>query len=127
MPKTTKPAVPRPPEGTRASGRRLWISVMADYELDEHETALLVEAVRTVDLLELLDARVRKDGPMVHSPQGMKAHPAAVEARQQRIALARLLAALRLPSGEDGDQQVSARPQRRVGVRGTYGIRGAVS
>ncbi|MDQ3452051.1 MAG: hypothetical protein M3493_05025 [Actinomycetota bacterium] len=45
-----------------------------------------------------------------------------MEARQQRIALARLLAALRLPAGE-----VEQRPQRRVGVRGTYGITGAVS
>jgi hypothetical protein len=64
---------------------------------------------------------------MVASPQGRKANPAAVEARQQRIALARLLAALRLPNGESGDQQSGARPQRRVGVRTPYGIRGAVS
>jgi hypothetical protein len=97
--------------------------VVKDFELDEHEMALLIEAVRTVDLLELLDAAVRKDGPLLDSPQGLKAHPAAVEARQQRIALARLLAALRLPAGEAAD----GRPQRRVGVRGTYGIRGAVS
>ena len=123
----TRPAMPSPPEGTRAPGRRLWSSIVTEFELDEHEAALLVEAVRTVDLLDLLDAAVRRDGPMVDSPQGLKAHPAAVEARQQRIALARLLAALRLPSGEAGDEQASARPQRRVGVRGTYGIRGAVS
>ena len=96
-----------------------------DYELEEHETALLVEAVRSVDLLDLLDARVRDEGPIVASPQGPKANPAAVEARQQRIALARLLAALRLPSGDEGDQQASARPQRRSGVRGVYGIRGS--
>lgn len=115
------------PTGTRGPGRRLWQSVMKDYELDDHERVLLVEAVRTVDLLDHLDAEVRRDGPMVHSPQGRKAHPAAVEARQQRIALARLLAALRLPAGEDGDQQTSARPSRRVGVRGVYAIRGAAS
>jgi hypothetical protein len=41
-----------------------------------------------------------------------------VAARQQRIALARLLAALRLPAGAEGDHHASARPQRRVGVRG---------
>ncbi|MCZ2804336.1 hypothetical protein O2W18_04410 [Modestobacter sp. VKM Ac-2983] len=97
-----------------------------EFELQEHERTLLVEAVRTVDLLERLDAEVRRDGPMVQSPQGLRAHPAAVESRQQRIALARLVAALRLPSGEEGDQQASARPQRRVGARGVYGIRGAV-
>jgi len=100
---------------------------MKDFDLEEHELALLVEAVRTVDLLDLLDAAVRRDGALLDSPQGMKAHPAAVEARQQRIALARLLAVLRLPTGEAGDQRISARAQRRAGARGTYGIRGAVS
>jgi len=105
----------------------LWSSVVDLYDLDVHELALLGEAVRTLDVLADLDAAVRRDGPLVESPQGQRAHPAVVEARQQRIALARLLASLRLPSGEVGDQQVSARPQRRVGVRGTYGIRGAVS
>lgn len=112
------------PEGVKAAGRRLWSSVTDDYELDEHELSLLREAVRTVDLLADLDAAVRKDGALVESPQGIKAHPAAVEARQQRIALARLLAALRLPAGEEDDRQASARPQRRVGARGVYGLRG---
>lgn len=113
-----------PPVGSGAAGRRLWSSVVDVYELEEHERALLVEAVRTVDLLVQLDAAVRADGALVDSPQGMKAHPAAVEARQQRIALARLVAALRLPAGEEGDTQASARPQRRSGTRGVYGLRG---
>ncbi len=116
----------RSPAGLGAAGRRLWQSVVDDFDLEEHELVLLVQAVRTVDLLEELDKRVRADGALHDSPQGLRAHPAAVEGRQQRIALARLLAALRLPSGEEGDQQAGARPQRRVGARGVYGIRGAV-
>src|SRR4051812_12197140 len=98
----------RAPAGLRAPGRRLWRSVVDDYELDEHERATLLEACRTVDALDLLYPAVRADGPLVPSPQGDRAHPALVEARQQRITLARLLAALRLPAGEDGDHQVSA-------------------
>ena len=117
----------RTPPGTRAAGRRLWDSVVGPYELEQHEVTLLVQAVRTVDLLEELDAAVRRDGALVGSPQGIKAHPAAVEARQQRIALARVLAALRLPAGAPGDEATGRRPQRRVGVRVPYGIRGAVS
>jgi hypothetical protein len=35
--------------------------------------------------------------------------------------LARLLAALRLPAGDE-DEQAGRRPQRRVGVRGVYDI-----
>jgi len=122
----TDNAVARPPTGTCAGGRRLWASITSDYDLDEHELAVLTEAVRTVDLLEKLEAAIRSEGAIVESSQGRKANPAAVEARQQRITLARLLAALRMPAGEDGDEQANARPRRRVGVRGTYGIRGAV-
>jgi len=113
---------PAPPKGTGKAGAALWRSVLDDFELEEHERALLVEAVRTVDLLDELDAAVKAEGAVVESPQGRKANPAAVEARQQRIALARLLAALRLPAGDEGDQQGGARPQRRVGARGVYGV-----
>ena len=119
--------VPKAPPQTRAPGRALWESITTEYDLEEHERVLLIEAVRTVDALDLLDAAVRRDGPVTETPQGTRAHPALVEARQQRIALARLLAALRLPSGDVGDEKLSARPQRRSGARGVYGIRGAVS
>ncbi len=112
---------PKAPVGVRAPGRRLWVSVVDVYVLEEHELAMLREAVRTVDLLDELDRRVRDDGPIVSGPQGDRAHPAAVEARQQRIALARLLASLRLPAGDE-----AGRPQRRGAVRGTYRL-GVVS
>jgi hypothetical protein len=124
---SSDPAIPRPPAGTRAAGRRLWDSIVAKFDLDEHELALLRQMVRTVDVLDELDAAVRRDGPLIDSSAGPRAHPAVIEGRQQRIALARLTAALRLPQGEDGDRQAGARPQRRVGARGVYGIRGAVS
>lgn len=96
----------------RAPGRRLWSSVVDEWDLEKFEISLLVQAVTCVDQLDQLDALVRKDGPVVESPQGPKAHPALVESRQQKLVLARLLAALRLPVGEEGAQQSSARPQR---------------
>ena len=113
---------PRPPTGTGAAGRRLWVSVVSDYEMDEHELAVLTEATRTVDLLDELDAAIRSEGAIVDSPQGRRANPAVVEARQSRVVLARLLAALRMPVGEAGDEQANARPRRR-GPRGVYGVR----
>lgn len=116
---------PKPPRGTKAGGKRLWSSIVADYELEEHELALLREMVRTVDMLDDLAAIVAESGPVVTGAAGDKMHPALVEARQLRIALARLSAALRLPAGEEEDtQQGARRPQRRVGVRGVYGIKG---
>jgi hypothetical protein len=60
---------------------------------------------------------------MVEGPHGSKPHPAVVEARQSKIALARLTAALRLPAGDETDQAAGRRPQRRVGMRGVYGVR----
>jgi hypothetical protein len=113
-----------PPSGLRASGRKLWDSITGDYDLDEHELTLLREIVRTVDLVDELESEVRQDGAIIQSPQGIKAHPAAVELRQQRIALARLLAALRMPAGDEGDQVQGRRQQRRTGARGVYSIKG---
>jgi hypothetical protein len=51
--------------------------------------------------------------------------PLLVEQRQQSLVLARLLASLRLPSGETAEGDL-VRPQRRGAARGSYGIRGAV-
>jgi hypothetical protein len=114
----------RAPAGLAVPGRRLWASVVDRYELDEHERALLVEAVRTVDLLDRLDREVRRDGPTIDTPQGLRAHPAAVEARQQRITLARLISALRLPEDDAGHKPAAGRPQRRAGARGVYALPG---
>ncbi len=108
----------RAPVGTGLAGRRLWRAVLDAYVLEQHELLLLREAARTADLLDELEKRIKAEGAVIESPQGEKAHPAAVEARQQRITLARLLAALRLPAGEE--EEGDRRPQRRTGVRGTY-------
>ncbi len=118
---------PNPPRGTGKAGAALWRAVLTEYELEQHELLLLREAARTVDVLDDLAARVAKDGAVVGSSQGDRAHPALVEARQQRITLARLLAALRLPAGEESEQGSDRRPQRRVGVRGVYGVVGGVA
>jgi len=122
-----KREIPAPPKGTRANGRKLWADVLSKYELEQHELALLGEIVRTIDLLDQLAAVAAREGLMVEGAWGSKPHPAVTESRQQKIALARLTAALRLPSGDVDDQAVGRRPQRRVGVRGVYGVRAVVS
>ncbi len=114
---------PKPPEGLKGAGRKLWREVMAVYELEQHELLLLREACRVSDRLDELAALVERDGAVVDSPQGERAHPALVESRQQQITLARVLAALRLPAGEEGDQASGRRPQRRTGPRGVYAVR----
>jgi hypothetical protein len=104
-----------------ASGRALWRSICDDYELDQHEVALLREACRTADRLDSLAVEAAKGPVMVTNHSGDKvANPAMVEARQQSLTLARLLASLRLPSGEEGEER---RPQRRGAVRQPYRLR----
>ncbi len=71
--------------------------MLEKYELEEHEAVLLREAVRLTDLLDELHAEVERDGAVVTARGELRAHPAVVEGRQCRLALARILAVLRLP------------------------------
>lgn len=107
------------PPGLGTAGRRLFRGVADTYELAEHELTALTNAARTADTLAALDRRVAADGEVLDTPTGPRVHPAVVEARQQRLTLARLLAALRLPDDEDDE----VRPQRRGGARGPYVVR----
>jgi hypothetical protein len=113
-------SVPNPPAGARTAGKRLWRAVLGDFALDEHELVLLRQAVRVADLCDELQEAVERDGPLVEG----RVHPAVVELRQQRIVLARLIVALRVPLGEEEQGGGSGAPRlQRRGVRGVYGIR----
>lgn len=116
--------IPKPPTGLRRSGRALWRAVLRDFELDEHERATLLQACRLADVCDTLARTIEAEGIMSESSQGGRVHPAVVELRQQGIALARLMTALRIPAGEDTG---AGRTQSRPGVRGVYGIAGGAS
>jgi hypothetical protein len=113
------------PDGLKAGGRRLWESTVGGFVLEEHELGLLQEACRTADACDDLQAVVDADGVLNSSSQGVRAHPALVELRHQRICLARLVAQLGLPTGDEEAEDGASR-QRRA-ARGVYGIRGIVS
>lgn len=106
-----------PPTGLSTAARKLWTATTKDYDLAEHELALLEKACRTLDIVVDLESIVAAEGAVLTSPQGAKAHPALVEARQQRLAFARLVAALRIPD----DAEAGARKQHR-GIRGIYKV-----
>ncbi len=104
--------IPPVPTGTGPAGRHLWRAVLTDYELVEHEVTLLRQAVRTVDLCDDLQRVVDAEGVMATNRLGdAKTHPAISELRQQRLALARLVVALRVPLG-DQEQTPTAAPRR---------------
>lgn len=103
---------PRPPTDLHRSGKALWRAVTDDYELAHQEVALLTEACRTLDACDALQEQLTVDGVMSESSQGVRVHPALVELRQQRIALAGMFAAPRVPTGDDG--RLQSRPMRGV-------------
>ncbi|GAA4374113.1 terminase [Paeniglutamicibacter cryotolerans] len=111
----------RVPANLKAGGKKLWKAITDDFELGEHELSVLLEASRTVDALEALEKIVRSDGVTTVSPQGVKAHPALVEARQQRVTLAKLVASLRIPL--EDEQEADRTPQKRSGVRALSAVR----
>lgn len=80
------------------AGRDLWRSVTSAYELEPHESALLIEAARTSDLIASL-AEDAAAGSRAVLP----------ELRQQRLCLARLLSALKV----DGPKPSTGGRQRR--------------
>ena len=112
-----------PPDDLAASGRLVWEAVTAEYDCEAHELALLHELGRSLDLLDTLAAVLAAEGVMQDFPQDRRVHPAAGEARQQRIVAARLSAALRLPAGDEDAATAVRRPQRRQ-VRGVQIIGG---
>lgn len=111
---------PRAPSGLKVAGRALWRAIVGEFDLTESERRLLVEAARCADQLDDLAVVIAEQGTML--PDGRVA-PAVVEARLQRLALARLMASLRVPDSSDDDEDELPRPQRRGGARGAYGPR----
>ena len=93
------------PKGLKGRGRRLWESVVEAHELDGAQEVMLEEACRLAVRLDELDRRVAEEGAD---------SSAARHARDSAQAMARLIAALRLPD-ESGK-----RPQRRQ-MRGVQG------
>jgi len=118
--------IPKPPQGAGPSGRRIWRAILGEFDLDEHERALVCALVRQVDRLDALEALIDAEGLTVTGHGTTKMHPAVVEARQSAIAVARISAALRLPSGEQEDGQAAVSGQRRA-VRGVYQIHGGAA
>ena len=93
--------VPAAPRRLLAAGRRLWDAAVAEFDWRQHELAVMEEACRTRERVAQLDAQVVLDGLMLSSSQGSRVHPAVAEARQQRLALAKLLASLGIPGDDD--------------------------
>lgn len=109
-----------PPGLLGSAGRRLWASVVDRYDLAEHERQILYQAAQTSDTITALVTLL--DGALVDA-EGRIRHE-HIELRQQRALLVRLVASLRIPYNDDGQQSktspVPRRPQRRGAARGIH-------
>jgi hypothetical protein len=113
----------RPPVDAGPAGRKLWRSVCAEYSLSGADLEILKQAVLIADELDGLESLVRASGPLIRDRNGEpKANPAAVSHRLLAITYARLLAAIQV-IGDVAETHDPARPQRRMGVRGTYTLK----
>jgi hypothetical protein len=105
--------------GLGKAGQRLWDDVTGAWDLALHEEALLEQACRATDRLDAMAAELAISTLTVTNFRGDQVpHPLLCESRQQSALLARLFAALGLPSGEE---ETARKPSSR-GHRGFYGV-----
>lgn len=91
------------PAGLAEAGAELWQRVVGEYELAPDELALLLQACRTVDELETMQAALA-EGPLLVKGSTGQPRPSGLlaEVRAHRLALVKLLEQLALP--EDGEE-----------------------
>lgn len=97
---------PKAPAELGACGRKLWKLVVDDLppniEYENRELALLREAGALADDLALLEAAVAEHGVVATGSTGqVKVSPFVTEARQTRLAMARILAGLKIVEPKD--------------------------
>ena len=125
MSKSKAPDRPRAPKGLAARGRRFWAVTTEAYTLTDAELELLLEVCRTLDTLDRLADVVVEHGATLEGSKGQRVvNGAMTEARGQRLALHRLLAALGLPD-EDGAAVPSPRTMQaeRAGAARWAGVK----
>jgi hypothetical protein len=54
--------IPKAPQGAGPSGRRIWRAILGEFDLDEHERALVTALVRQFDRLDALEALIEAEG-----------------------------------------------------------------
>lgn len=111
------------PSGLKPAGRAVWRQIVDDlpegWELDGRERRLLTLACRQADDLAALERSIAKHGAMTVGASGQaKLNPAVTEARQARLAVARVLGQIGLPDEEEQPRtEASRRAQHAANVR----------
>lgn len=107
----------RSPAHLGAAGSAVYAAAITDLELSIPETAALLQAAETLDVLRIIEDRLRADAPVTVSG---RPHPLLTEARQQRATLVRLLGMLdlRLDDSDAPASGASRAASRAASARG---------
>ena len=98
-----KPQNDQPPDVLGRRGKALWVELQHTYEFDPHESELLLETCRALDLIDNLQTAIASDGVMLTGSQGQQVLNGAVaELRQQQASYGRLVGQLNLLDAEMG-------------------------
>ena len=99
-----------PPKHLSAESRKLWRSVLVDYELEQRHEAILLTALEALDRMRQAQAQLAADGlTTVDRYGGVKAHPCVTIERDSRAAFLRGMREL----GLDLDAPATTRPPSR--------------
>jgi hypothetical protein len=106
---------PRPPRGLGSAGRRLWRGIVAGYELDADDLALLSEACAVSDRIAAMEGELAGVPLTVAGSRGQPApHPLLAQQRAERGLLVRLLDRLQLPADGEWDNLNASQRARKA-------------
>lgn len=106
-------ATMKPPADLRAQGKKLWSAVNEDYELGSHEIALLREACRATDELDILrTALLDSEVVAVGSTGQPVVNKIFEEIRRHRDSLAKTITAMNLPADDEEETEGQAARSR---------------
>lgn len=96
----------RPPSHLSAEARKLWRSVVRDFDLEPHHLAVLLVALEAADRMREASRLIEREGLTTTDRYGTaKAHPAVSIERDSRIAFLRGLRELGLDASATTSRQ----------------------
>ncbi len=111
-------SLPQPPHSLDVAGRRLWRSVVGDFDLSESERSLLALACQAADDAARARAALTASGSVTaRGRYGQPVlHPAVMVARQAEASVARILGQLHVIDSAE-------KPARRLSTPGPKPLR----
>lgn len=115
------------PVGLGVNGRRVWTATTRDYELGEHELAILESACRELDIVDRLEKALKDAKLIVNGSMGQPtANPLLGEVRQHRTTYTSLIKSLKLPESDEATPAQKARStSARAAAAARWGTGGA--